>query len=601
MPKRLLFALLLLVAAPLVLLGWLSASTYQQQQRQAQEQLSLFFRSRLGEIDRSLSEVIDTYERTLRSQLDVPFVTLDSLRQLDLENPIVRSSIYVNQNGVLLYPLKPQPEQSEKVALFATLPALIRSRPDLGSYSAQTKAAAPSKRVATGKTPTRSRSPIPSRSLAPPLSQFNDQAPIGEQGIIGEGKWQVWYMDEGVQLIYWMQHSEGSIIGILLERARWIADLTTQLPETVAVTTVDDRSGELSKATPVTQLEASSSSQQKATAATLSGFTALTDEANRIVYRWGEDGTRLMQPLASLNLAPPLANWQLEYHHQDALAGPSPTIFLVAPIVGTGLILLSLGIYVLTNVQRQMRSARQRVSFASQVSHELRTPLTNIRLYAELAEGDLQTFPDGETKESVGRRLKVIDTESRRLSRLVSGVLEMIRDPRKQREPRISAVSADDVINHTLTQFMPSFEKAGLQVNPQTQASRTIGIDSDILELILVNLLSNVEKYAACGGSVTIRSEINNAQLTIDVADQGPGIPWHARKRVFRPFMRLDDSIQAPSGTGIGLTLARQLARRHGGDLELVQDEAHPGACFRLQIKIFPTKVIPPSEAESQQ
>ncbi len=247
-----------------------------------------------------------------------------------------------------------------------------------------------------------------------------------------------------------------------------------------------------------------------------------------------------------------------------------------------------------------MRSARQRVSFASQVSHELRTPLTNIRLYAELAEGDLQTFPDGETKESVGRRLKVIDTETRRLSRLVSGVLEMIRDPRKQREPRISNLVPDDVINQTITQFMPSFEKAELQVHRQAEASQTIGIDSDILELILVNLLSNVEKYAACGGSVTVSSKIKDDQLTIEVFDQGPGIPWHARKRIFRPFMRLDDSIQAPSGTGIGLTLARQLARRHGGDLELVQDETHQGACFRLQIKISPTKVTQPPEAPSQ-
>ncbi|MDG2221506.1 MAG: HAMP domain-containing sensor histidine kinase [Rubripirellula sp.] len=594
MPKRLLFALLLLVAAPLVLLGWLSASAHQQQQRQAREQLSLFFRSRLGEIDRSLSEVIDTYERSLRAQLDERAVTLDALRQIDLETPIVRSSIYVNQNGVLVYPLKPQPEQSEKVALFAALPAIIRSRPELGSYSLQTKATLPTKRSTTGKTLP------PSRSLPPSLSQSNDQAPVSEQGIVGEGKWQVWYMDEGVQLIYWMQHSEGAIIGVLLERARWIADLTTQLPDTVAVTPVDNRAGEPSNPMPASQSGSPGSTQPESIAATQSGFTALTDEANRIVYRWGEDGRRLDQPLAALNLAPPLANWQLEYHHRDSLAGPSPTVFLVAPIVGTGLILLSLGIYVLTNVQRQMRSARQRVSFASQVSHELRTPLTNIRLYAELAESDLQTFPDGQTKESVSRRLKVIDTETRRLSRLVSGVLEMIRDPRKQREPRISNLVPDDVINQTITQFMPSFEKAELQVHRQAEASQTIGIDSDILELILVNLLSNVEKYAACGGSVTVSSKIKDDQLTIEVFDQGPGIPWHARKRIFRPFMRLDDSIQAPSGTGIGLTLARQLARRHGGDLELVQDETHQGACFRLQIKISPTKVTQPPEAPSQ-
>lgn len=548
MPRRLLFALLLLVAAPLVLLGWLSASAYQQQQRQAREQLTRFFESRLAEIDRSLAEVFDSYRRSLQSELEDQPITIDRLRQLDRENPIVRSSIFVNKSGVLIHPPRPQPEQAEKVALFAALPAIIGGKPDLGKVdTGDTQAAQQPLQAASSKG-------YSTRSAVPP------------NFLLGDGRWQVWYMDEGVQLIYWMPRSDGAAIGVLLERARWIADLTAKLPDTIAGT--------------------ANSTPNGSPALAESGFTVLADEAGRTVYRWGNDEPRNQNPLASRNLSQPLSSWKLEYHSRDPLDGAPSTAFLVASIVGIAIVLLSLGGYVLTSVQRQMRSARQRVSFASQVSHELRTPLTNIRLYAELAENDLQKLSAGETKDSLGQRLQVIDTESRRLGRLVSGVLELIRDPRKQRQPRIAEVVPDEVIDQTLTQFAPSFEQAALRIDRCAEASQTVGIDADILELILVNLLSNVEKYASSGGSVTVRSRTDGDQLIVDVFDHGPGIPWHHRRRVFRPFTRLDDSIQAPSGTGIGLTIARQLARRHGGDLELVEDENHRGACFRLNLRI---------------
>jgi signal transduction histidine kinase len=234
-----------------------------------------------------------------------------------------------------------------------------------------------------------------------------------------------------------------------------------------------------------------------------------------------------------------------------------------------------------------MRAARNRVSFASQVSHELRTPLTNIRLYAELAESDLEQLPEGESRSSIEKRLEVIDSESRRLGRLVSGVLEMIRDNTKKQGPRIAAVVPDQVIDQTLIQFAPSFKNAELTVGRDAKASRLVGLDADILEMILVNLLSNVEKYASDGDRLDVSSRLDGAELVVRVADHGPGISWRHRRSVFRPFSRLDDSISAPSGTGIGLTIAKRLARRHGGDLRLV-DSDH-GACFEFRLAIQET------------
>jgi signal transduction histidine kinase len=367
-------------------------------------------------------------------------------------------------------------------------------------------------------------------------------------------------MDEGLQLIYWMPRQDGSSFGVLLERARWVADLTAALP---------DSSPLLSMRRDKTMVS--------------TGFTALADESQDVVYRWGADGECLDTPLASHPLSMPLASWQLEYHNDNPLPGSS-SAGLIASLAGIGVVLLGIGAYVLTGVQRQMRAAKSRVSFASQVSHELRTPLTNIRLYAELAESDLEKLPASDSRDSIEKRLAVIDTESRRLGRLVSGVLEMIRDRGKQQGPRIAPISPDEVIDKALVQFVPSFANANLQVIRDLQTPKIVGLDSDILEMILVNLLSNVEKYASDGERLDIASVIQGDDLIVRVSDQGPGIPWSKRKVVFRPFARLDDSIHAPSGTGIGLTIARRLARRHGGELKMIS--VSQGASFELRMPI---------------
>ncbi len=557
------------------------------------EQLELFFQARLAEIDRSLASVFDTYARELTAAIEKSDAPIETLRQLDRESPIVRTSLFVTSSGVLAYPPTPSSNASEEVALYASLPAIISSKPDLTQpieFDVQA-VAAPSKGKFAATKPTIKAVPskvmqskvMPSQAMPAPSiqresssrsSSLRKDSPTAKPTFAGKGQWQVWYMDEGIQLIHWTPRSDGAAVGILLERARWIADLTASLPDSspVGVPLPSSRSAPRS-----------------------SGFTALTDESNDIVYRWGDDRPRANSPLASRTLSPPLTSWHLEYHSDDPLPGSAST-GLVASLAGIGVVLMGLGAYVVTGVQRQMRTARNRVSFASQVSHELRTPLTNIRLYAELAESDLQQLPEGDSRSSIQKRLEVIDTESRRLGRLVSGVLEMIRDNRKQQGPRITSNVPDRVIDQTLMQFEPSFERAELSVHRDLTANRAVGLDADILEMILVNLLSNVEKYASEGERVDVSSRMEGDQLIVLVADSGPGISWPDRRRIFRPFARLDDSIRAPSGTGIGLTIARRLARRHGGDLELVHSDC--GACFELRM---PTQYIDSnSDAEEQ-
>ena len=586
MPFRLLLALLTLVAAPLALLGWVSSTSMRQQSELARKQLQSVLRTRLVEIDRNLSGVLDQHVRRVSDRLDRQVTMTKQLRSLELTDPIVRKGILVDESGNLFYPPEPAPESTEELAFYASLLALIDGRPSGANIESDDPIQLSNAPLAIGKAASKSVSQKPQsaskgRSVSRLQSEMQQQSNTQQQalagpnrltlGIVGSPRWQVWYLDEGSQLVLWFPLTGGANAGVMFERARWISDLTAALPDTAA---------------PNEDFDSSSfaSTVARKTNPNTPGFTALVDESNEVIYRWGDEGECTGMPLATIPLSAPLSSWHLQYHADESLlpkANPTP---LYASLAGLAAALIGLGGYVLTSVQRQMKTARSRVSFAGQVSHELRTPLTNIQLYAELAESDLAQLPENETRTKLAKRLGVIDAESKRLGRLVSGVLEMIRDERKQRGPKIVKANPDEWIDRTVNQFDPSFQKTGIKVVRNSGASQVVGFDPDILEMVLINLLSNVEKYAADGKHVEVSSQLTGKELIVTVSDHGRGIPRRHHRRVFRPFSRLDDSISAPSGTGIGLTIARRAALRHGGDLRLIP--CPDGSCFELRIPV---------------
>ncbi|RLS68129.1 MAG: sensor histidine kinase, partial [Planctomycetota bacterium] len=393
--------------------------------------------------------------------------------------------------------------------------------------------------------------------------EFTARAETREQPapFLPSNGWFVWYWDRGLNLIYWQRRPSGHIVGAALERARWISDLISWLPET-------DRSDS----------KLGSSDVQTA-------FRVLSS-SSEVVYEWGDDVTADAVPFCEAPVAAPLASWRLQcFIPPDQIAtggGRSAYLGFAAGLGAFAMTLTSLAWLLYRDYSRDMREASQQVSFVNQVSHELKTPLTNIRLYADLLEHDLEQV-EADQSEKPLRRLEVISSEAQRLSRLIGNVLTFARQQRKTLQLHPVSVNAIELIRQIAERFTPSLQNHGIEIQVSGESGTDLWLDPDFVEQILGNLISNVEKYAAAGRHLKIQVAVSSEYATIDVIDAGPGIPTAHRASVFQPFSRLSSDLRASTGTGIGLSITRELARLHGGDVEL-KDSA-TGCWFQVRLK----------------
>jgi signal transduction histidine kinase len=380
--------------------------------------------------------------------------------------------------------------------------------------------------------------------------------------------WYTWYWGNGANLLFWVRNPSGRVIGVDVDRARLLADIIAELPDSGGT---DDG---------MTQTR-----------------IALLGADGQAAYQWGMyQPAAGEQPQVRLSLDAPLDAWSLVSFTPPA-PRPAPSRSLVfnlaAGMAALMLALIGLAVYAYRESSREMREAAVRVSFVNQVSHELKTPLTNIRMYAELLE---QRFGDDDPEGA--QQVGVIVSESQRLSRLIGNVLTIARRQHDTLTLHRAAGSVDDGVQFALDQFSAPWTAKGIQTSFTRGAGATVEFDRDALVQILGNLFSNVEKYAAAGQRMDVTSRQDDRTTTIVVEDRGPGIPKGQEERIFEPFRRLNDRIsEGVTGTGIGLTIARELARRHGGELRVVP--ASNGARFELRLET-PLADYPLPAAEEQ-
>jgi len=233
----------------------------------------------------------------------------------------------------------------------------------------------------------------------------------------------------------------------------------------------------------------------------------------------------------------------------------------------------------LLQLRRQQELARLRTEFVSGVSHELRTPLAQIRWFAELLHmGKLRS------EEERGRSAGIIDQEARRLTYLVENVLNFSRAEKGTNRISPAPADLDHEIADALELFTPLARARKMTLASSLAANAVVSFDRDALRQILLNLLDNAVKYGPAGQTITVSSEVVGDRARISVEDQGPGIPHTDRLRVWEPYVRLNrDAESATGGSGIGLSVVRELVTLHGGR---TRAESSPSGGARVVIEL---------------
>ncbi len=234
---------------------------------------------------------------------------------------------------------------------------------------------------------------------------------------------------------------------------------------------------------------------------------------------------------------------------------------------------------------------RLKDDFMSSVTHELRTPLTSIRALTELMLDDPQMPP-----EQRHEFLAIVVTETERLSRLVNQVLDMAKIESGQAQWHVEAVDLIELLKQASQTVRELVRERGAELVLDLPAlAPTLRADRDRLMQVLLNLLSNAVKFVpSSGGRIELRLRVDEHAATVEVQDNGPGIPLDQQALIFEKFRQGGDATNRPQGTGLGLPISRQIVEHFGGRIELRTD-ADQGACFAFQIPWqAPTVPTPP-------
>ncbi|MEP6694607.1 MAG: ATP-binding protein [Chloroflexota bacterium] len=232
-----------------------------------------------------------------------------------------------------------------------------------------------------------------------------------------------------------------------------------------------------------------------------------------------------------------------------------------------------------TDAEILRRTDELKSALLGAVSHDLRTPLASIVASAgSLRQTDVQWT--AAERESF---LADIENEARRLSRIVSNLLDLSRMESGTLHPERSwydlAALIDDVVGRLrpLTHDHPVDVRVPEDLPP-------ISLDYVEIDQVLSNLLENAARHTRSGTTIVISAAIDGSDVVVEVSDDGPGVPKDALDRVFEPFFR-GPSGGTPRGTGLGLAVARGLVEAHGGHIS-VRNRAEGGAAFRFTLPL---------------
>lgn len=211
---------------------------------------------------------------------------------------------------------------------------------------------------------------------------------------------------------------------------------------------------------------------------------------------------------------------------------------------------------------RLRRQFRQRTDMLSGVSHDLRTPITRMKL-------QLAMLPDSPEVSDLKHDISEME-------RMIEGYLTFARGEGNEDGSEVD-------LGQLVEDAVADWRRNGATIDLHVEGSLRAWLRADSIKRAINNLIANAQRY---GSHIWVRAGRRGDAIEVTVDDNGPGIPETHREEVFRPFYRLEESRNPTTGgTGLGLAVARDLVRGHGGDI-LLEDSPHGGLRARLRLPV---------------
>ncbi len=548
-----LFWVLLLVPAVIISIVALKLLLHEQERINRSIVTSLNERAQI--IAQSIHVTVKEVEESLsEALLDIDPEKLEfTLLYWEETNPLIRNVFIWDEHAMLKYPVKGLASTLEERQFITRFESFFSGEKafNTGEHSALNEQALKQQsskdslyNLAKGKTA------IPANSIEQEIqSESND--------FLSQSGWIPWFSQDQLFILGWVKKTQTSpVYGIELELAGLLSRLVVDLPKM----------------------------NEKGLA------FAVLDSRKNIVHLSGDV---IVEDIQACDISTPLSSliphWQLCMYFDRENFTPGKGFFYVsvlllfifmAAIISGGLLLTS-------QTRKHMKDAMQKTSFVSSVSHELKTPLTSIRMYAEL-------MLDGRTisREKTKHYLEVMVAQSQRLTRLINNILDFGKLEQGKKIYNKSSVDLRDILSKIIDIHSIRIKKAGFEIKADMgRDTYEVVSDPDAIEQVVLNLIDNALKYAKQGKFIAFFIE-NDAKgfVLLKISDHGPGISKKHQKAIFEKFYRIDNSLTSTfPGSGLGLSIARQILRDLGGDLDF-EPVSNGGSCFIATIPKQTTK-----------
>jgi len=251
-------------------------------------------------------------------------------------------------------------------------------------------------------------------------------------------------------------------------------------------------------------------------------------------------------------------------------------------LAGSAIYLLVVGsiIAIVVSAMRSQRHAQRQIDFVSSVSHEFRTPIAVICSAGEnLADGIAKS------ESQVAKYGELINGEGRRLSSMVEQILEFAGARSGKRKYTFADTDINRVVESSLAECSPSLKEGGFEIEATLAADiPAIKADQEAISSAVQNLIRNAVKYSNGNRWIRVSTSNRNRKVAIDVEDRGIGISESDLKKIFEPFYRSKEVVDAQiHGNGLGLSLVKEIAEAHGGNVSAVS-EIGKGSKFTIEL-----------------